>query len=125
MTTRTDATRHPEVEEIADLAEGLLSAGRGAILHAHLSDCPPCAEVYASLVEIQSLLSTLPAAPSMPTDVSARIEAAITAESLPSLKVRRIEPDVSRETSAPSAADVSRETCTPSAAVDVSRETST
>jgi anti-sigma factor RsiW len=91
-------TGHPDVAEIADLAEGILPTARTADLRQHLENCALCADVYASLGEIQGLLGTLPAPARMPDDVAARIDAALAAETLPDV------PDgarVSRETSTP------------------------
>jgi hypothetical protein len=91
-------TGHPDVAEIADLAEGILPTARTADIRQHLENCALCADVYASLGEIQGLLGTLPAPARMPDDVAARIDAALAAETLPDV------PDgarVSRETSTP------------------------
>ncbi|RZU21973.1 anti-sigma factor [Streptomyces sp. BK239] len=106
--TSTDTAGHPDVAEISDLAEGLLSPSRSADLRRHLDACELCAEVEASLDEIRGLLGTLPAPPAMPDDVAHRIEAALAGET--SLNAgRQSEPDtttlhegvtrVSRETS--------------------------
>ncbi|PPS85125.1 anti-sigma factor family protein [Streptomyces sp. MH60] len=93
----TDMTGHPDVAEIADLAEGILPSARTADVRQHLENCALCADVYASLGEIQGLLGALPSPDRMPDDVAARIDAALAAETLPGV------PDgarVSRETSA-------------------------
>ncbi|EDY45858.1 membrane protein [Streptomyces sp. SPB074] len=139
MTTRTEPTEHPAPEELADLSEDLLSSGRSAELRGHLTDCPDCAEIYASLAEIRTLLGALPAPPPLPADVRARIDAALR-EAAEETDVSRetcasaeteIAPDVSRETSrtaSPSEAHVSRGTSAVPArpsSRDVSRETST
>ncbi|GAA3240323.1 zf-HC2 domain-containing protein [Streptomyces lavendulae] len=82
-TTGTAGTiRHPEVSEISDLAEGLLSPSRTAEVRRHLDDCALCADVRASLDEIRSLLGTLPGPPRMPSAVAGRIDAALAAEAL-------------------------------------------
>ncbi|MFE3765236.1 hypothetical protein ACFXPI_26140 [Streptomyces sp. NPDC059104] len=82
-TTGTAGTiRHPEVSEISDLAEGLLSPSRTAEVRRHLVDCSLCADVRASLDEIRSLLGTLPGPPRMPSAVAGRIDAALAAEAL-------------------------------------------
>ncbi|MET7324480.1 hypothetical protein [Streptomyces sp. NPDC005549] len=94
----TDMTGHPDVAEIADLAEGILPTARTADVRQHLENCALCADVYASLGEIQGLLGALPSPDRMPDDVAARIDAALAAETPPDV------PDgarVSRETSAP------------------------
>lgn len=94
----TDMTGHPDVAEIADLAEGLLPTTRTTEVRQHLESCELCADVYASLTEIQGLLGTLPAPAPMPDDVAARIDAALAAE--PPLGIAD-GTRVSRETSTP------------------------
>ncbi|WP_193777568.1 hypothetical protein [Streptomyces sp. E5N298] len=99
MTSSTaDMTGHPDVAEIADLAEGILPTARTADVRQHLENCALCADVYASLGEIQDLLGTLPAPPPMPDDVAARIDAALAAEPPTGVADGA---RVSRETSAP------------------------
>ncbi|KOG38711.1 anti-sigma factor family protein [Streptomyces decoyicus] len=101
---------HPEVSEISDLTDGLLSPSRSADVREHLVGCPLCDDVYASLEEIRALLGTLPGPVRMPADVSGRIDAALAAEAL-------------LDATAPggAGAHVSRETAT--LPVTVSRET--
>ncbi|GHC76111.1 anti-sigma factor family protein [Streptomyces flavofungini] len=82
MTTTTDSAGHPDVAEISDLTEGLLSPSRTLDVRQHLDDCPLCADVYASLEEIRGMLGSLPGPPRMPTDVAERIDAALAAEAL-------------------------------------------
>ncbi|MEV8532269.1 hypothetical protein [Streptomyces sp. NPDC051211] len=74
--------RHPDVSEISDLTEGLLSPSRSAEVRRHLTDCDLCADVRTSLEEIRSLLGTLPGPARMPVDVAGRIDAALAAEAL-------------------------------------------
>ncbi|GLF96763.1 anti-sigma factor family protein [Streptomyces yaizuensis] len=108
MTSTADTTQHPDVSEISDLTEGLLSPARAAELRQHLDDCELCADVRASLEEIRELLGTLPGAARMPADVAGRIDAALAAEALlastapqgDSGHVSRETSTVSRETSA-------------------------
>lgn len=73
---------HPEVTEISDLMEGLLSPDRSAEVRAHLSDCELCVEVQTSLEEIRDALGTLPGPVRMPSDIAGRIDAALAAEAL-------------------------------------------
>ncbi|QES42659.1 hypothetical protein DEJ49_18205 [Streptomyces venezuelae] len=82
MTDTTDSAGHPDVAEISDLTEGLLSPSRTSDVRRHLDDCELCADVHASLEEIRSLLGTLPGPPRMPDDVAGRIDAALAAEAL-------------------------------------------
>ncbi|MET7677979.1 anti-sigma factor family protein [Streptomyces seoulensis] len=104
MTSSTDTTGHPDVAEISDLAEGLLSPSRSAELRHHLASCTACAEVLAALTEIQGLLGDVPAVPPMPTDIADRIDAALAAEAAG--RAEQAEPvkpgrHVSRETPTP------------------------
>lgn len=98
MTSTTDTTRHPDVSEISDLTEGLLSPSRTADVQDHLNDCPLCADVRASLEEVRGLLGTLPGAQGMPADVAERIDAALAAEALLDATAPDDSAHVSRET---------------------------
>ncbi|QEV19068.1 anti-sigma factor family protein [Streptomyces alboniger] len=82
MTATTDSAGHPEVAEISDLTEGLLSPSRTSEVRRHLDGCELCADVYASLEEIRGMLGTLPGPPRMPADIAGRIDAALAAEAL-------------------------------------------
>ncbi|MFE3786494.1 anti-sigma factor family protein [Streptomyces goshikiensis] len=82
MTHTTGTIRHPDVSEISELTEGLLSPARTAEVRRHLGDCDLCADVQASLEEIRGLLGTLPGPARMPSDVAGRIDAALAAEAL-------------------------------------------
>lgn len=82
MTSTADMTEHPGVEEISDLAEGLLPPVRDTAVRRHLDECELCADVRASLEEIRGLLGTMPGPPRMPAEVASRIDAALAAESL-------------------------------------------
>ncbi|NHI08504.1 hypothetical protein STPH2_3869 [Streptomyces sp. KO7888] len=94
----TDMTGHPDVVEISDLAEGILPSARTTDVRRHLESCALCADVYASLEEVQDLLGTLPPPTAMPDDVAARIDAALAAEPQPGVAD---DAHVSRETSTP------------------------
>ncbi|MEE1930011.1 hypothetical protein V1J52_17770 [Streptomyces sp. TRM 70351] len=76
------AESHPEVTEISALTEGLLPPARSTQVRTHLDGCPLCADVRTSLMEIRSVLGTLPGASRMPDDVAERIDAALSAEVL-------------------------------------------
>lgn len=82
MTSTTDTDGHPDVAEISDLTEGILSTSRTADVRRHLDECELCADVHTSLEEIRGLLGTLPGPPHMPADVAGRIDAALAAEAL-------------------------------------------
>ncbi|MEX0169066.1 hypothetical protein [Streptomyces sp. LMG1-1-1.1] len=96
---KADTTQHPDVSEISDLTEGLLSPTRSAAVRRHLDDCPLCADVRSSLEEIRGLLGTLPGPPRMPAEIAGRIDAALAAEALLDSTAPESETPVSRETS--------------------------
>ncbi|MFJ9032938.1 hypothetical protein ACIRQP_31290 [Streptomyces sp. NPDC102274] len=99
MTSTTDTAQHPDVSEISDLTEGLLSPSRTADVRRHLDGCALCADVHKSLTEIRGLLGTLPGPLRMPADVAGRIDAALAAEALLNATAPDETADVSRETS--------------------------
>lgn len=82
MSPTSGTIRHPDVSEISDLAEGLLSPSRTTEVRRHIGDCALCADVRASLDEIRGLLGTLPGPARMPVDIAGRIDAALAAEAL-------------------------------------------
>ncbi|MFG2982823.1 hypothetical protein ACGFYQ_16445 [Streptomyces sp. NPDC048258] len=110
----TGTIRHPDVSEISDLTEGLLSPTRSAEVRRHLGDCALCADVRASLEEIRAVLGTLPGPARMPADIAGRIDAALAAEAL----LDSTTPQASEKDGRPASAarprttdrDVSRET---------------
>jgi hypothetical protein len=99
---------HPEVDELADLAEGLVSPARSQELHRHLDECAICREIREALDGVRGLLGSLPDPAPMPSEIAGRIDAALAAEA-------RYAVDVS-------AADVSRETASPDSPVPAPRE---
>lgn len=112
-TGTTGTVRHPDVSEISELTEGLLSPSRTAEVRSHLGDCALCADVRASLEEIRSLLGTLPGPARMPADISGRIDAALAAEALLDATGPRKEAGPARQSATSdgeSGSDVSRET---------------
>ncbi|WP_406452298.1 hypothetical protein OG782_18410 [Streptomyces sp. NBC_00876] len=98
MTSSTDTTQHPDVSEISDLTEGLLSPSRTADVRRHIADCELCADVHASLEEISALLGTMPAPQRMPADIADRIDAALADEVRSASAALDAAADVSRET---------------------------
>ncbi|MFG2838602.1 zf-HC2 domain-containing protein [Streptomyces zaomyceticus] len=96
---RANTTQHPDVSEISDLTEGLLSPTRSAAVRRHLDGCPLCADVRSSLEEIRGLLGTLPGPPRMPAEIAGRIDAALAAEALLNATTPTEDAPVSRETS--------------------------
>ena len=117
MTSTTDMAGHPDVAEISDLTEGLLSPSRTADVRRHLDECELCADVYTSLEEIRGLLGSVPGPTRMPADVAGRIDAALAAEAL----LNATAPDV---TDAPKLVGASRSTDDTGDSAHVSRETS-
>ncbi|MFI8367460.1 hypothetical protein [Streptomyces sp. NPDC085466] len=115
-TDKADTAQHPDVSEISDLMEGLLSPSRSATIREHLDGCVLCADVRSSLEEIRGLLGTLPGPPRMPADIAGRIDAALAAEALLDATAPDTARPVSRETTAASDRDVSRETSRPASA---------
>ncbi|UUU23449.1 anti-sigma factor family protein [Streptomyces sp. DSM 40750] len=119
MTSTTDTAGHPEVAEISDLTEGLLPPSRTSDVRQHLDECPLCADVYASLEEIRSMLGTLPGPPRMPDDVAGRIDAALAAEALLNATAHDLDASEVPNSSSGAASDehdavrVSRETSLP------------
>ncbi|MBM7052679.1 anti-sigma factor family protein [Streptomyces durocortorensis] len=108
MTSTADTAQHPEVSEISDLTEGLLSPSRAAEVRQHLAECDLCAEVQDSLEEIRGLLGTMPAPEPMPEDIAARIDAALAAEARPAAPTDDKPVVVSRETTTEEDATTSR-----------------
>ncbi|MFE2041700.1 anti-sigma factor family protein [Streptomyces sp. NPDC059477] len=136
MTSTTDMTEHPDVTEIADLTEGLLTPSRTADIQRHLDTCELCADVSASLAEVHDLLGAEPEPVAMPTDIAERIDVALAAEALRASEAQRTAEvlrgaEVLRASEAPQPIDsatdstqVSRETPrSPTASATVSRET--
>ncbi|MGY1499279.1 anti-sigma factor family protein [Streptomyces sp. QTS52] len=111
MTSTTDTAGHPDVTEISDLTEGLLTPSRTADVQRHLDECVLCADVYASLEEIRSLLGTMPSPVRMPDDVVGRIDAALAAEA--SLNTPVSVGAAGAMSGGTESAHVSRETSTP------------
>ncbi|MFG3051153.1 anti-sigma factor family protein [Kitasatospora sp. NPDC048239] len=70
---------HPGVDELADLAEGLVESPETAeALRRHLADCAECRETAEALAEVQALLGAAETPP-MPADVAERLDAALAA----------------------------------------------
>ncbi|GAA2123707.1 zf-HC2 domain-containing protein [Streptomyces synnematoformans] len=100
---------HPEVDELADFAEGLTSPARSRQLHRHLDECAACRETREALDGVRGLLGSLPEPSPMPAEIAGRIDAALAAEA-------RYAVDVSRETA-------SADSPVPAPRESVSRET--
>ncbi|WP_369183576.1 zf-HC2 domain-containing protein [Streptomyces sp. Y1] len=73
------AGAHPSIDELADLAEGLVEPAEAAeALRRHLDGCAECRETVEALTEVQALLGDVETPP-MPADVAARLDAALAA----------------------------------------------
>ncbi|WP_395295162.1 zf-HC2 domain-containing protein [Kitasatospora hibisci] len=70
---------HPSVDELADLAEGLVeSAADAAALRRHLDGCAECRGTAEAFGEVRALLGAVEP-PDLPADVAARLDAALAA----------------------------------------------
>ncbi|MEU2131818.1 hypothetical protein [Streptomyces sp. NPDC018352] len=103
MTSTTGTTQHPDVTEISELAEELLTPSRAAEVRDHVDGCELCGEVHASLMEIRELLGTVPMPQRMPDDIADRIDAALVAEAALGITKPSGSAHVSRETERPAA----------------------
>lgn len=70
---------HIEVDELADLGEGLLDRDRAAQVRAHLVDCGRCRDTAAALEAVQQQLASAPPV-QMPGHVFARLQASLESE---------------------------------------------
>lgn len=135
MTSTTDTAGHPDVAEISDLTEGLLTPSRSADLRRHLDDCTDCADVHASLEEIRGLLGDLgdlgelSAPEPMPEDVVLRVDAALAREAAeaktPAGAMGAVKSPVLGDVSRETADGVSRETPSPGRPAGYARTSST
>lgn len=70
---------HYDLDILADLAEGLLDAGKARQVRDHLAVCDPCGELLADLAAVREVLAATPT-PAMPMGVALRIDKALAAE---------------------------------------------
>ncbi|MFG3437547.1 anti-sigma factor family protein [Nonomuraea sp. NPDC047897] len=70
---------HYDLDTLADLAEGLLDAGKARQVRDHLAVCDPCGELLADLAGVREVLAATPT-PAMPMGVALRIDKALAAE---------------------------------------------
>jgi hypothetical protein len=70
---------HPDVDELADLAEGLLESSRAATLETHVHGCTGCAGLLDAVRAVPALLADIPTPP-MPPEAAGRLEAVLRAE---------------------------------------------
>lgn len=92
---------HPSVDELADLAEGVLPEERIRDVSGHLASCADCTQVTAALEEVQATLALAGSTPEpIPESVSRTLDAALQRASaeraaradVPSLAERRNRP---------------------------------
>ncbi|WP_031067759.1 hypothetical protein [Streptomyces sp. NRRL WC-3742] len=77
LSSSGSAGAHPAVDELADLAEGLVEPADAAeALWRHVDDCDECRETVEALAEVRDLLGAVETPP-MPADVAARLDAAL------------------------------------------------
>lgn len=75
------ADDHPNVEEICDLDEGLLTFHRAASVRAHLESCADCAEILTALEDVPEVLRIAASEEiPVPDGVVERIDSALAAE---------------------------------------------
>ncbi|WP_336209316.1 anti-sigma factor family protein [Nonomuraea sp. LPB2021202275-12-8] len=70
---------HYDLDILAELAEGLLDAGKARQVREHLAVCTPCGELLADLAAVREVLAATPT-PAMPMGVALRIDKALAAE---------------------------------------------
>jgi hypothetical protein len=74
-----DLTRHPDVVDLAEYAEGLLDDSRRAAVDQHVRGCLDCTRTLADLSALPDALAEAPVPP-MPREVAHRLDRAITEE---------------------------------------------
>ena len=72
-------TPHPNLDVLADAAEGLLDAGAAARVQAHLAGCSRCRDEAAGLAEVTHVLSAVPPPP-LPPGLTARLNEVLAQE---------------------------------------------
>src|ERR1700728_328923 len=72
-------TRHISAEALARYREEDLGSRKSSRVQAHLAGCPRCTALDEHLAGVSAMLASAPQ-PAMPAEVTARIQAAITAE---------------------------------------------
>lgn len=72
-------TPHPNLDVLADAAEGLLDAGAAARVEAHLAGCPRCRDEAAGLSEVTQVLSAVPPPP-LPPGLATRLNEVLAQE---------------------------------------------
>ncbi|HZG97718.1 MAG TPA: hypothetical protein VEY14_05580 [Nocardioidaceae bacterium] len=70
---------HPDIDELSDLAEELLSPSRTAELEVHLDSCSHCTQLLAAVQAVPALLADVPPPPT-PPEVAARLDSVLHAE---------------------------------------------
>ncbi len=73
-------TQHLDLDQLADLQEGLLDADAEAAAAAHVGGCAACSSDVEALAALRQELAAAPDVGPMPDDVAARLDAALAAE---------------------------------------------
>lgn len=74
-----DLTRHPDVVDLAEYAEGTLDPSRQAAVDQHVRECADCTQTLADLAGLPETLAQAPV-PQLPAEVADRLDRAIAAE---------------------------------------------
>ncbi len=74
-----DLTRHPDVVDLAEYAEGTLDTSRQAAVDQHVRECADCTGTLADLAGLPETLAQVPVPP-LPAEVADRLDRAIAAE---------------------------------------------
>jgi hypothetical protein len=74
-----DLTRHPDVVDLAEYAEGTLDPTRQSTVDQHVRDCADCTRTLADLAGLPETLAQAPVPP-LPAEVADRLDRAIAAE---------------------------------------------
>lgn len=83
---------HPLEHVLAEAAEGALDATSTAQVNAHVRGCASCQGVLQELAQVSQLLRAAPTEVHMPEHVSARLEAALAAETAQATATRQEAP---------------------------------
>src|SRR5262245_64621119 len=74
-----DLTRHPDVVDLAEYAEGTLDPARRPAVDEHVRECADCTRTLADLAGLPATLAQA-SVPPLPTEVADRLDRAIAAE---------------------------------------------
>ncbi len=72
-------TPHPDIDELAELAEELLPSSRAHEVETHLSGCSDCTQLLTAVQAVPAQLADVPSPP-LPPETAARLDSALQAE---------------------------------------------